>query len=295
MKIEKLFILLLFISMIQIQGYAQTLVQEGAKWNILASYWFEGTKATFTIKVEGDTIVDNMMYKKIYQSSDSLNLNWVETNDLIREDLTKKVYLKRGDSEEEVLYDFNLMEGDTFVTSQSCELIVVEIDNIQIENGELRKRMKMSSQSTVVDTIYDTTYWIEGIGSLAGLLRHPWFHCSTDHEYGLLCYYYNSELAYQTGSPLGCFFTTNVEEIGKSNEIKIYPNPVSDILTIKTENDLRIDEVNIYSPLGVLVSSIDRHSISNGINLSSYPHGVYYVLITLENGQLFSKKILRSN
>jgi hypothetical protein len=60
-----------------------------------------------------------------------------------------------------------------------------------------------------------------------------------------------------------------------TNPIKLYPNPVSDILHIETENDNVIPEVKIYSIQGILL----RHTKESRIDVSSLSNGVYIVEI----------------
>lgn len=285
--------LVLFFSILQINGTAQPLVQEGAKWNILVFYGFEGTKSTFTWKIDGDTSINNISYKTMYTSGDSLNLNWFKTDDYIRENASKKVYYKEGNSDEFLLYDFGLVVGDTF-TINECNITVVEIDTILLNNGEERKRMKMESPG--VGSFTDAVYWVEGIGSEAGLINHWRLHCSTDHEYSLLCFYNDSELLYQI-NPLGCYFnSTSITELGRNDEIEVYPNPTKDIFRIELKKEnLMIKEIKLFSVMGKVLDVADLNTVNTEVDISTFPTGVYYLLIKLDKGQLLSKKILKVN
>jgi hypothetical protein len=60
-----------------------------------------------------------------------------------------------------------------------------------------------------------------------------------------------------------------INENTQQQDINLYPNPVSNILYIETEN--RVPEVKIYSNQGVLLLQTKGHQI----DLSSLPSGIY--------------------
>lgn len=91
----------------------------------------------------------------------------------------------------------------------------------------------------------------------------------------------------------GCTFTfdfvidgsTNVNDIDQSLSLKIYPNPVTDLLTIDWESDSSIKDIQIYTLDG---SSVHQSPTSNlrgkeTINLSGFNAGTYLIRITSEN------------
>jgi hypothetical protein len=65
------------------------------------------------------------------------------------------------------------------------------------------------------------------------------------------------------------------ETVSQSFSIKIYPNPVSNILHIETENANSIPEIKIYSIQGVLLLSTK----GNQIDVSSLSSGIYIARI----------------
>ena len=83
------------------------------------------------------------------------------------------------------------------------------------------------------------------------------------------------------------------------NKIILYPNPVSDILQIKTSLGVELKEVTIYSIQGkkLLVTSDLSSGTSSEreekINLSSLSQGVYFVIIRTKEGN-FTKKIVKN-
>lgn len=68
--------------------------------------------------------------------------------------------------------------------------------------------------------------------------------------------------------------TTSINESDISNSIKVYPNPVTDILKISSNRETKID---IYTISGRLVLSKDIEIGENVISFLEYPSGVYIV------------------
>lgn len=94
--------------------------------------------------------------------------------------------------------------------------------------------------------------------------------------------------------PTNCFgattgtvwsFTTGMALSVPENQIKrfsVYPNPVNDILSIKTAD--KVENVVVFDLLGKNVASFKGDSIdNNSINLSQLPNGLYLVKISAGN------------
>lgn len=81
--------------------------------------------------------------------------------------------------------------------------------------------------------------------------------------------------------------TLGINEITKSENIKIYPNPAKDNITIETNSNIKQD-LEILNLLGQMVyaSSINLKST---INVSSFPKGVYFIRINTNKGTLVKK------
>ena len=71
------------------------------------------------------------------------------------------------------------------------------------------------------------------------------------------------------------------------NEITIYPNPINDILNIKT--DKKISEIKLYNIEGNLLSTTKEKTI----NISKFASGNYVVQVLLEDGKQITKKIIK--
>lgn len=64
------------------------------------------------------------------------------------------------------------------------------------------------------------------------------------------------------------------------SKLEIYPNPVSNLLHIKSQK--YIDHLLIFNTLGEVVYSINMSFKNGQIDCSNYPNGVYYVQFEIE-------------
>ncbi|HEY4784470.1 MAG TPA: T9SS type A sorting domain-containing protein, partial [Bacteroidales bacterium] len=77
--------------------------------------------------------------------------------------------------------------------------------------------------------------------------------------------------------------TTKVPQLA-DGELAIYPNPVSDQMTISLEKMLTNASVSVYSLTGQLVSSVQIESTRTDIDVSSLKPGIYIVKIMSSEG-----------
>lgn len=74
-----------------------------------------------------------------------------------------------------------------------------------------------------------------------------------------------------------------------SSSLTIYPNPVTNFLTIDLKNNLQLKTVTIYSVSGVLIQQIHK----SNFNLESLQAGLYILYIETERGAVY-KKIVKN-
>lgn len=72
-----------------------------------------------------------------------------------------------------------------------------------------------------------------------------------------------------------------------SSTIKLYPNPVHDVLTIDAQN---VSSVKVYSTTGVLV--LDTESTT--IDMSEYDNGLYIIQIQFNNQTISTKRVIKT-
>lgn len=79
-----------------------------------------------------------------------------------------------------------------------------------------------------------------------------------------------------------------IEKIRVGNESLIYPNPVSDVISINTDSPIR--EVKVYNMQG---QEVAREYSSNGVNVAHLPTGTYSIEITFSNGEVYTSKVVK--
>ena len=78
------------------------------------------------------------------------------------------------------------------------------------------------------------------------------------------------------------------ESIGEyENNFEIYPNPVDDVLYIKSDNNIK--EVNIYNIVGIKVATVSGQQSAISVDMSGFSSGVYFVEV---DGKTF--RVIRS-
>jgi Secretion system C-terminal sorting domain len=106
-------------------------------------------------------------------------------------------------------------------------------------------------------------------------------------------YYYT---ACFDGKDFGIDFTNNTSGIAYSrNKIKIYPNPMTDYITIQQmETDLEKGTIYFINHLGITVKTSSIIGSQTQIQISDLPNGIYFVKIISDNGDyLHTQKIIK--
>ncbi|WP_406683192.1 T9SS type A sorting domain-containing protein [Seonamhaeicola sp. MEBiC1930] len=99
---------------------------------------------------------------------------------------------------------------------------------------------------------------------------------------------------YNTGSDGKCSLTLSNEEVFISeNELILYPNPVSDVLTLKLNNESDNGIFELYDSLGKLVKVNNLSSYKTEINVSALKSGLYFYHIKDQNLVLKSGKLVK--
>lgn len=76
----------------------------------------------------------------------------------------------------------------------------------------------------------------------------------------------------------------------KTANIRVYPNPVNELLTIEAEG--LVKNIEVYDITGKLLSSLNPNSNSIVINFAKYASGIYFIKIAGETGTM-TQKIVR--
>lgn len=274
-----LFLLLAISGMARAQDFLPV-VKDNAEWNIMwkATSQWSWLRITESLRVEGDTLMDDLLYKKVVRMVSSEGPYWpgntenFELYGLIREETSGKVYYRPIDQDTTyLLYDFGMNVND-IASMHWCQLpnqineVLVRIDSIttQYIAGMDRRVYYVSSKDNMPGSAWSwLNTWIEGIGAAEGLL----YSCHTTGGSGitlhkLLCYHENGDLLYQNPSYEECVVDSNdflsvagfFSEWNVLRKSSVQPPFVCVTESFKTENDTLVDDIPYLKVLRKLSS-----------------------------------------
>jgi len=242
------------------------------------------------VRFSNDTVFDGKIYREVQYSVDSFQYTWMPSG-YIRE-VDKKVYYKNGNQNDTVtyvLYDFSRQVGE-ITDSLWCgySMAVNYVDTVYFAS-KYRKRFHLyyydPGDTTIItnDTTMYCEEWIEGVGSMNGIMRSgTYLYCGVTST--ILCYFENSVLLHHNSNYSGFYYSQYGEIVSVSHKIiSIFPNPTTDQIQIQ----------GIQNPNYCLLSITGMVLIrgqGNKINISSLPSGVYFLRINNNPGM---KKIIK--
>ena len=280
---KKIIVVLLLIafSRIQAQNYFG-FPDSNAVWNVNYSD-IGGIFPLNPYFVNGDTLINGRIYKKLYQSSDSFpNQINATYKAAVRDSNQQWFFVFVWDSNETLAYDFNLNTGDTITLDYNdVTLRVNEVDSILLA-GQYRKRMKMSFIYDLSGFSYED--WIDGIGSTFGLLEPGLSIVCAGRQ--LTCFHRDEVLVYTSMPDSNCRYSyvgTNKFESGAG--LKIYPNPAKDKIKIEFDNVCENCSAQIFDIMGRSLSPKIKFS-SNIFEIarSELLSGIYILSIESSKG-----------
>ncbi|MBA3284082.1 MAG: T9SS type A sorting domain-containing protein [Nitrosopumilus sp.] len=291
--------LLIFI-FIGTSAFSQSFIDTTKVWNIATCSgggvgWF---CQNYSYKFSGDTLINNLLYKKLLIRQDSTNLPW--SFSIAMREVGKKVY-SYTNSGEVLSYDFDANIGDTIKQLSpflNQPMIVGNIDTITF-SGISRKRFFFYYNNLPQSGPYET--WIEGIGSLFGVANTIVIEgiLIPDYSEVTLCYWENNNLIYIDSTLNTCFIINNISEIDQNNSLQIYSNPSADIITVKFNFQVQsIANIEFFNSQGQIVKKISGEKFNQGENIktlliSDLPPGIYFLKLYV-NERLITKKFIKN-
>ena len=213
-------ILFIFAALLCINAKAQEykpMLTDGKEWHCIydvigadGTYDDNGTWA-YTIKVDGDSIIDGTTYKKLYyEYTDSVPRNQEKAFCIAALEKDRKIY-QRNNNNDDLLLDFNLHPGD-IISPQARATIADEYD-IDVRGTKYRY-IKLSDYGT----------WVEGIGT------DDMFYTILVENWG----YY--PVPYHTGnSMVSCY--DNGELLFTKEDFRLNTNGIHNIQQSATDNE----------------------------------------------------------
>ncbi len=253
----------------------------------------------FVYYINGDSIVNNILYKKLYKRG-QLDQYWMgpppyencddhytfnSFHTLLRQD-GLKIYIKESGAGDTLLYDFNLNIGDTLPKTwnqHQDSIIVTSIDSILVGNS-FRKVFHFEG--------FEPDFLIEGIGYYGGLLEP--FPQDLECSYLLNCYTL-SDTTYFPEFGAYCDLTVDIPKNIVTEISSFYPNPCSNLLTVEFKSYTEIDNVVAFNINGLrtglnTVSSNQRRIL---LDVKKLKKGIYVIQINFENHTYQRLKIIK--
>jgi hypothetical protein len=262
-------------------------------------------------KYEKDTIVNNVVAKKINVSS--ITLGYLGPNSREVVPLPSEYMYVSGDSlylwnvsEYLFMYKFNLNIGDTLVLNNARSSCPDDINYPQKDT--------ITITSTYLDTVdnrvfeiyqtqskwLNTTAIINNIGCFPGFLPEinrsrcdfsSSSYLGNSFFEGLVCYSddIRGDVNFNLSSSSDCHaIKTSIPDLKTNSSITLYPNPSSGVFKIDISNDF-IKQVSVHNLLGEKI--YDDYSGNYSLNLNHLASGIYLIEIFGASNQLYKQKV----
>lgn len=237
-----------------------------------------------------DTVINGINYHKLFLTNSASKITRENSVCVggIREDSLKRVFASSSlfrfvpEIKEVLLYDFSLNEGDTFYANinegvcTNCTGfqdggVVYNIDTIKI-NNQFRKVLILNN--------YNKVTWIEGIGSLQGLLEcwPDWPTNGIKRE--LICMHQNDTLLIYNDKYGTCIPQFVIDDVAllPNTDIKVYPNPAKGGKVYF--DNLDFETLELMDSNGKVLKKDHLKGIGcYELNVSDLHPGVYYYLL----------------
>lgn len=281
---------------------------DGSKWRInsvglslTAPCWTQGK---YVVEIVGDTMIGAYSYKKMvhHGSITELPINpqpgvfcnppttFSAHYGFVRQE-NKKLYSYDGmNLQDTLLYDFDLQVGDTLpqtIINSDTAITVTAITNFQVGN-ETRSVFELSTNLGIAEK------WMEGIGHNKGLLGHmqPFEFFESD----LICYSRNDTTYYDNGID-GCDLNVGTMELQANIDLKAYPNPSTDFVTIYSDRLSEIQSIKAIDVNGkqqeLTFALLAKNEAQ--LNVKNLTTGNFFLRIKLKNGQIAFLQLVKGN
>ena len=247
------------------------LVREGVVWHY--SYYGELYKFSFL----GEEEIDGKIYRKCYKFDEKSDIT--ESNGTLiaylREE-NRQVYSILDDSEETMIYDFNLKVGDIYNSSYN-QFAITAIDYVSINNC-LTKRFQLERENDWI---------VEGVGVVSELGHYffcPFYPTPSGIGMSLPPVLYKQTTI--DGQVLVSYTWNSIEKVTQ-NELLI--SQAENLVTINGATG-KVD-VAIYTFDGVKAAEASG-SESVGLSTAELPIGIYVVKATDGRGNSLMQKIV---
>jgi hypothetical protein len=194
-------------------------------------------------------------------------------------------------------YDIYPILGDT------THLLRVTIDSVSMDNidGQDLKVFFISTVTTNLnEPVYDWSFDIRNADHHAKVIEHigstgffvPQENAWNDIFFRSLCSYEDNAIYYKAVDSISCDepYVYNVP-LRESSPVNVYPNPVSNNLTVSSESPIQL--VTVYDHTGRVVYSRQSSDNTLIINMTSWSSNLYLLRVETQDGVVVKKIVKR--
>jgi len=305
-----------FILLFPLFNHAQTyypLPEENAYWTVMEFDYNTWQYNDVIYTVEGDSVINNLNYKVVYRLDDYPTIyDTISTlHCFMRQSVEeKKIWFIRhylGETVEKLGYDFSVEVGDTvnlpafhFNEFGDSTFQLQFIDSVDLEMiGELSGYRKRYFFHTLSMNGY-TIDFIEGMFELRSTFPNlePIYGFDAFHQSSSICLQVNN--SYWAGAEpyyKNCgFVVLDTEDYSLKKELKIFPNPASNIITVQLPVTFNSPgTLAIYNNFGEPVLRMEISGLNNSfaIDVSNFINGIYFLSINSNSTTISTKLIVK--
>ena len=267
------------------RSFSSPLLHDDREWGNVS---FNDTEAVSSRMRLSDNLrwIDGSYYHEVEKSDSEFGDDFIPTSTYLKEE-SGQVWQYSND-QKILAYDFNLVVGDTLnvdlLSSHNEYAIVVSLDDMIIENGDIRKRWTFSS---AVDNACDGDteyYYMEGVGSNRGLVYHNESQSLNIGCSYLTCLEEMDVLVYRSQNFTSCFVVSTNDV--PAFDLKVYPNPAA--TSIQVESDEEVSYISLFDMLG---NQVIRSSTTE-LKVSDLLPGMYVLEVTIKSGESVSQRVI---
>jgi len=242
-------------------------------------------------KIKGDTIINNISYKKVYSYACEPNTNppFVNLGEhyafALRDDIVNRrvyAYLKEDVyctliEGEYLVFDFNLNADETAYFSL-CENNYMTVTNVYYQYcyGEQRKFIELKYEN---GALLPEGLYAEGIGAFHEIIdiACPEYYCAWLYNYCI------------GESCMDNIIITSVTNQDTANIDVFYSS--ENVLIVRSDNSL--NDVSVYDTSGKKIANFLTISQTTEYSFQHLPAGIYFVRLSSDNQFLKSQKIVK--
>lgn len=254
---------------------------EGTEWSIGETSSVSPPNTVddyYYIKLQGEELINDTLYHKIMNIS-GFDGNEIDVLYFLRIDSDSSLYLRDSYGNEEMIFDYSLLPGESFhvnfwIYRGQILYDVSDPIDIQIENKFVEDFI---GTNRVVWELSFSGKWIQGLGSDSNLLdvfQIPLGY--TGYTTNLLCAYHNENQIFSNPDFGFCDETNNISFT--SEQICISPNPTNNKINILFPETQKA-KIQMFDITGSLIISINTVQKNVIINLDELNSGIYFLKI----------------